>query len=165
MPDVKDLTGYVFGSWVVVGRGENSKYREVVWNCKCKCGSVRLVRSSSLRNGTSWRCRKCANQNSSPPHPYKDKPKHDLSAMRFGKLTATSPVLVNKQWSWNCRCDCGRFIVVLAFNLRSGNVKSCGCLRMRHRRCRSAYADGGDCENISGDNDMAIDLMLDEMGL
>lgn len=33
----------------------------------------------------------------------------------------------NQQWS--CRCKCGKSFVALASNIRSGNTKSCGCLK------------------------------------
>lgn len=32
---------------------------------------------------------------------------------------------------WRCRCECGAETVVAANNLRSGNTKSCGCLKKR----------------------------------
>ena len=32
---------------------------------------------------------------------------------------------------WRCICDCGNITVVTGINLRSGNTKSCGCLRTK----------------------------------
>lgn len=31
--------------------------------------------------------------------------------------------------TWLCRCDCGKEVIARGVNLRSGNTKSCGCLR------------------------------------
>jgi hypothetical protein len=62
--------------------------------------------------------------------------KHNLKGMRFGMLTALceGPALpsTNSSPSWYCRCDCGGETYVSAGHLRSGNVKSCGCMRKRH---------------------------------
>lgn len=35
----------------------------------------------------------------------------------------------DKPTLWNCKCDCGKTFVVRAYNLKSGNTKSCGCLQ------------------------------------
>lgn len=65
--------------------------------------------------------------------------KHDLTGMRFGKLTVIgrngSKVFPSgqKQPLYTCKCDCGENTVVLARNLISGNTKSCGCLAMDTR--------------------------------
>jgi hypothetical protein len=32
------------------------------------------------------------------------------------------------QWVWHCRCDCGNEAVVPGFELRTGQIRSCGCL-------------------------------------
>lgn len=34
---------------------------------------------------------------------------------------------------WQCRCRCGRFVVVYGLGLTSGKTKSCGCLRSKMR--------------------------------
>ena len=55
----------------------------------------------------------------------------DITGQVFGRLTAISlvPRVYGTDVSWVCRCECG---VVKSFNkrnLKSGGVKSCGCLR------------------------------------
>ena len=37
---------------------------------------------------------------------------------------------------WLCRCECGKEIVVSGKNLRSGNTKSCGCLKSKQPPAR-----------------------------
>lgn len=54
----------------------------------------------------------------------------DITGMRFGKLVAVS--LAGKQkreMTWLCHCDCGKETVVRLGNLKSGNTKSCRCLK------------------------------------
>lgn len=52
----------------------------------------------------------------------------DLTGKRFGKLVVLgNPQRVNGRTMWDCRCDCGNIVSVLAGNLTSGSSKSCGC--------------------------------------
>ena len=57
----------------------------------------------------------------------------DLSGQKFGHLTALERVKTSAKWVavWKCRCDCGNITNVRCGNLRSGAVKSCGCLLHR----------------------------------
>ena len=50
----------------------------------------------------------------------------------FGRLTVLSRAgrSSNRNWFWNCRCDCGKDAVVRGDRLRSGRTRSCGCLRV-----------------------------------
>ena len=53
----------------------------------------------------------------------------DLTGQRFGRLTVIERVEKNNNVVvWNCRCTCGNTREVRAGNLKSGGVKSCGCL-------------------------------------
>lgn len=54
-----------------------------------------------------------------------------LTGQRFGRLTVISRAENDKvgQALWHCFCDCGNEIIVFGWNLRTGNTKSCGCLR------------------------------------
>lgn len=56
----------------------------------------------------------------------------DITGQRFGRLTVLGSAGrgENRKLRWLCVCDCGRETVVgSAYHLRSGNTKSCGCLR------------------------------------
>ncbi len=55
----------------------------------------------------------------------------DLTGARFGRLTLLGPnPQRTKQGSimWDCLCDCGVTTKALAPNLKSGDIRSCGCL-------------------------------------
>jgi 5-methylcytosine-specific restriction endonuclease McrA len=57
----------------------------------------------------------------------------DLTGQRFGKLVVLEGGKErNKhgQIQWKCRCDCGEVKEVTGAKLRSGHIKSCGCLRV-----------------------------------
>ena len=53
----------------------------------------------------------------------------DLTGKRFNKLVVIERVEHRVRSTWKCICDCGNYTEVLSFNLTSGKVKSCGCLR------------------------------------
>lgn len=57
----------------------------------------------------------------------------DVTGQRFGYLIASSftHVIQNgkKLSAWNCKCDCGKEVIVLAGNLYNGKTLSCGCMR------------------------------------
>lgn len=55
----------------------------------------------------------------------------DLTGRRFGRLTVTGALRrdSNYNWYWNCVCDCGSETVVQGASLKSGDIKSCGCLK------------------------------------
>lgn len=58
--------------------------------------------------------------------------KIDLTGQRFGRLVVVSETVRTKRNKiyWNCNCDCGlQHIAVVSGHLRSGLVRSCGCLK------------------------------------
>ena len=74
----------------------------------------------------------------------------DLTGKKFGRLTVlerhgtwhapcgqTDPL-------WLCRCECGVELLVRGISLRSGNTRSCGCLRseIHAERCRRGLRNG-----------------------
>lgn len=54
----------------------------------------------------------------------------DLKGETFGRLKVIEmDSIQNYKVRWKCICDCGNPKIVLAGKLRSGETKSCGCLR------------------------------------
>ncbi len=52
---------------------------------------------------------------------------------RHGKLTIIEEVFGKRQRRFKCRCDCGNETIVRLGDLRSGNTKSCGCLKKERK--------------------------------
>lgn len=55
----------------------------------------------------------------------------DLTGQRIGRLVVLGKDKCNSRGRamWECRCDCGKEIIVRGDALRSGKTKSCGCLQ------------------------------------
>lgn len=61
----------------------------------------------------------------------------DLTGRRFGRLMVvrdTGERLEGGHIVWECKCRCGEMAFVTSCNLRSGNTRSCGCLRTERVR-------------------------------
>lgn len=124
--DTTSLIGKRFGKLTVLerdlsvpsGRGHDAK-----WICKCDCGNITSVRTTSLNNGHTISCgcyrkERLSQQNTK-----------DLTGQRFGKLIAQYKT--NRQyhntWIWHCVCDCGNEIDYQTDRLLEGSATSCGC--------------------------------------
>lgn len=55
----------------------------------------------------------------------------DIAGQRFGRLVALDEAerSGNGKRLWSCKCDCGNTVAVSTESLRSGNTKSCGCIK------------------------------------
>jgi hypothetical protein len=53
----------------------------------------------------------------------------DIAGKRFGLLKAIDAESVTGKRFWRCECDCGNIALYQTFQLTSGQVKSCGCLK------------------------------------
>lgn len=67
----------------------------------------------------------------------------DITGLVFGRLTVVSWASTNKCGArWNCLCICGNTVIVNGGHLRSGTIKSCGCLQrlpFRHTLTYSSW--------------------------
>lgn len=63
----------------------------------------------------------------------------------FGRLTVIDKAeRRNGRESWLCKCECGNEVVVIGKNLKNGNTKSCGCLRLdRVRETKYVHGESG----------------------
>ena len=59
MPKMVDLTGKIFGQWIVIKNVGINKHGRAVWLCKCSCGKEVVVNSGDLLRGKSSKCSTC----------------------------------------------------------------------------------------------------------
>lgn len=120
------LVGKSFGRWEVIkncltptGRISITKYF-----CRCQCGNEKEVRKEKLLSGISKSCGCLRKELVS------NRCRIDLTNQKFNRLTATSYAFTkNSNAYWDCICECGNTTQVEAPKLKSGSIKSCGCLK------------------------------------
>ena len=120
-----DLIGMRYGKLTVVERTDKREKGYCLWRCRCDCGGEILVSTKRLKKGTVTNCG-CI----PPDSARRGHTAENLTGRRFGKLTAIQRV-ENKhnRTCWLCQCDCGNQCEVTAHMLKSGRVRSCGCIR------------------------------------
>ena len=131
---IKDLSGQRFGRLTVIpdtfARVQSGKRRATTWDCLCDCGNVTTVHKKNLETGNTSSCG-CKFKDTIYAQGV------DLTGHKFGRLTVlggrqNGNVAKKITSTWRCLCRCGNELRVTTLNLRSGNTKSCGCLRDEH---------------------------------
>ena len=136
MGKVHDLTGLKFGRLTVIGRSKrdyispSGKTKRPLWICQCDCGGITTVQGGALLNGGTKSCG-CLQKELAAEHIKNITNRElDIAGKIFGRLTAIQPIRKDSQGViWLCKCECGNEIEATVKCLRSGNTKSCGCLR------------------------------------
>lgn len=60
----------------------------------------------------------------------------DMTGKRCGLLTVIEYAGYDRSYGqakWRCKCHCGNETIVGGTDLRTGNTKSCGCLKYNHK--------------------------------
>lgn len=58
---MRDIEGKRFGKWTVIkDSGERAKSREIIWECRCDCGTIRNVKFKILKNESKPRSCGCS---------------------------------------------------------------------------------------------------------
>ena len=128
--------GQVFGRLTVLEESappsEYLTYKGRWYRCRCQCGNTAVVRRDSLIGGKTKSCgclRRETSQNNAMTKTHKHN-KLEKGAV-FGRLTVIREMEERAFGNivYECRCQCGNITHVRGSMLRSGNTKSCGCLR------------------------------------
>lgn len=53
---VIDETNKTYGKWTVLSRASNKPDGSARWNCKCECGTEKIIPANTLREGKSFSC-------------------------------------------------------------------------------------------------------------
>lgn len=119
LPSYKDITGQDFGT-LHVNKFVDIKYHHAFWECSCtECGKIKVYEGRRLRDGSAS-CG-CASLN-----------RNDLTGKVFGELVVESYAYTKDNMAyWNCKCSCGKEVVIQGKKMVRGNVKSCGHLKYR----------------------------------
>ena len=132
-----DLTGKKFNRLTALLPTNLRFDHSVMWLCKCDCGNEFLLSSKLLQNGHTKSCgclkKETVGQNwiGDSYHGGAGKDFIDETGNTYGELT----VLFRSQNDsfgrarWKCQCKCGTIIDVSGNNLRTGSVRSCGCVK------------------------------------
>lgn len=127
-----DLTGSIIGRWSVLSYAGRSGTKHQ-WNCICRCGVAKIVKTESLTSGRSLSCG-CLKKESLSARRF-----IDLAGKKFGRLTVgPHHQIVAKRTMWTCLCECGTITAVEYGNLTSGRTASCGCLLREATASRSS---------------------------
>ena len=104
----------------------------IIWKCQCDCGNETFCSTVDLRSGHKKSCgclqRKVASE-------LGKKNLIDLTNQTFGLLKVNKKAYSKKtpngstQIYWECECSCGNKIIVRGESLKTGNTKSCGCVK------------------------------------
>lgn len=122
-----NLEGLRFSRLVVLHDSkERTKSKQVKWTCICDCGNIVDVIASHLTSGHTRSCGCYQIER------VVESSVLDLTGQRFGRLVAVTRTDVlgcTNTYKWICKCDCGQLKEIETSSLRSGNTRSCGCLR------------------------------------
>lgn len=121
MPKAIDLTGQRFGKLIAVKPTDERARGSIIWELKCDCGNITHVDARNLSSGNTRSCG-CLRKGAGSK---------DLTSQRFGRLIAVNPTdrRTGGNVVWELKCDCGNITYVDAGSLRSGNTRSCSCLK------------------------------------
>lgn len=124
----EDLTGRRFGRLTVIKRAENRGGR-TCWECRCDCGTLRMVTAHDLKAGKVKSCGCLVREQRAN--------RVDLTGRRFGRLKVLYTTgRTNEKGSiiWHCVCDCGNELDLSENALVHGNYQSCGCLKKENQK-------------------------------
>lgn len=123
MAPIKNIKGQKFNHLTAIehqGRG--------YWLFRCDCGNEVVRYQGDVVSGNRKSC-------GCMQHAIRE----NLIGKRFGRLIVLEYVGEKK---WKCQCDCGETTVADGDSLRSGNKRSCGCLRIETAK-RAKYVKHG----------------------
>ena len=127
LKNYEEFIGQQFGEWTILSFA-GKKNKTPYMTCRCSCGKIKEVSLYSMKQGASKSCghKRKEDFRTNNPNPIKNE-----IGNKYGRLVVIERAYKEGETRafWKCRCECGNNIIVSGKQLRSGNTKSCGCLR------------------------------------
>lgn len=119
----KSFLGQRFGRLTVFKESQDQRTGGVLRICVCDCGEEKAFQSQQFRDLRRGDILSCGCLKAEREKPVMD-------GTRFGRLTVLgdSGQRYNSQRLLACRCDCGKELLLKAYELKSKKHPSCGCL-------------------------------------
>jgi hypothetical protein len=114
----------IFGKLSKIGERGGPRLADTFWLCRCSCGQEREFPARAVKYGEIKSCG-CLSRKPRPPE--------------IGNRKNHLVVLEVRGKTVFCRCDCGKEVLVSIKGFKSGNNKSCGCLRGM-AQCKASLA-------------------------
>lgn len=94
------------------------------WVCVCPiCGKDFITQSNHLIGDKIKSCPICSRRKY-----------ESLAGKKFHSLTVIKRLFEYKYTTYLCKCDCGNYHTATVGHLKSGTVKSCGCLKSQYEQ-------------------------------
>jgi hypothetical protein len=105
------------------------------FECKCKCGMIKLVNCYNIINNYSKNCG-CGRKET-----LSQSKRKDMIGKKFGKLTVMNLHHKNQNGKliYECVCECGNKCYPTTASLISGHTQSCGCLVSKYNSLITQY--------------------------
>jgi hypothetical protein len=110
-----------YGDWTVLQILGKDEFHQVLAECQCKCGLIKIQKLTLLIHGRTKRCVKCKHIDS-------QQKKHVGKC--FNKLEILQQIPGKKSI---CKCQCGNTKILPTHAVVTGAAKSCGCIESIHR--------------------------------
>lgn len=125
MPQIKDLTGEVFGNIKVLNISEVKVNNSTTWDCECFCGNKFKINTSRLKGKKHCGCLTKENVRINNQKKSKDLINKTIGNLLVIKCTENK----NKDstYLWECKCTCGNIVYVATTRLTNGKTTHCGC--------------------------------------
>lgn len=123
----KDLTGQRYERLTAIRPINKKSGTNVVWECRCDCGKTTYVSTGQWGHTKSCGCLGLEQISE-----LGKQSKSQIIGQHFGKLTIiedTGKRSPSGSVIWKCLCECGNYCEHDTSTLKSGNAKSCGCIK------------------------------------
>lgn len=117
---VIDMTNLKVGNLTVI-KSVGKKDRKQLWLCQCDCGNITEVKGTSLRSKHPTLSCGCKSK----------KYFVNLENQQFNNLYIRKHLGKDNSNNniYDCDCNCGNNIIAQGSDIKTGKIKSCGCLK------------------------------------